>query len=240
MKDISPLLSSASGSLGGTVFTHNKGGQCTRSKVIPTNPKTPLQQAVRAALGGLANMWSTITAPNRATWTAYALAISLPDKLGAMRHISALAHFIRSNAVRLNFIGADKIALNAPVINNIGATPAVASLAAEMQTDGGINFSADMTILDAPAATESDSYALVFLTGPQDPTITFPKVPYNYVDTVNIGTATTQPVTIDVTGYMGNNPAGGQALFAKVEISRADGRLSSKWQGRCITTPHSS
>lgn len=65
-----PMLSmEASGSIGGAlVFSSWKGTAYVRSLVKPVNPKSAAQLGVRAMLKFLAQIWATVTAPDKATW----------------------------------------------------------------------------------------------------------------------------------------------------------------------------
>ncbi len=59
----------ASGSLGGAVtFSKWKGRNYVRERVIPANPKSGGQVAVRASMKFLSQFWASLTAGNQATW----------------------------------------------------------------------------------------------------------------------------------------------------------------------------
>lgn len=72
-----PLLSiDASGSVAGTItFSKWKGRSYVRQRVIPANPKTPLQVSTRAIMGFCAKNWAGIGSTNQGTWQALADAI---------------------------------------------------------------------------------------------------------------------------------------------------------------------
>jgi hypothetical protein len=84
-----PALSmEASGKLGGCmVFSSWKGRAYVRSLVKPTNPKTALQTGIRAAMKFLAQIWTTIAAPNQAYW----------NTLAANANISPFNAFVAEN-----------------------------------------------------------------------------------------------------------------------------------------------
>lgn len=69
-----PLLSmDASGNVGRTVtFSHWKGRNVLRKRVIPANPRSGLQTGVRAGLRVSATKYKTLTATNKANWLALA------------------------------------------------------------------------------------------------------------------------------------------------------------------------
>lgn len=82
MKYTSPLLSQARASLGGTTFSANRGGNYTRARVAPVQPRTAAQQTARAQFSSVSGDWKTLTVAQRAGWTAAAAGITLQDSLG--------------------------------------------------------------------------------------------------------------------------------------------------------------
>lgn len=69
----------ASGSFGrSTTFSSWKGRAYARVKTVPANPKTAMQTSVRAMMGFLAHVWSTLTTPEKTTWNTPALDAKIP------------------------------------------------------------------------------------------------------------------------------------------------------------------
>ncbi len=59
----------ASGTIGGILtFSKWKGRPYVRTRVIPSNPKSAPQLAVRAVMKFLAQAWSTLATPNKLSW----------------------------------------------------------------------------------------------------------------------------------------------------------------------------
>lgn len=93
------MIGAISGSIGGTTFSHNKGGPYIRTRAIPTNPNTARQQAVRTILASLAAAWSNVlTAAQRATWDAFAEANTITNALGQSVKITGLGWYLRCGA----------------------------------------------------------------------------------------------------------------------------------------------
>ena len=82
MKYLSPLLSQASGSLGGATAAKNRGGNYFRARVAPVQPRSTAQQEQRANLAALAGAWKTLTQAQIAGWNALASTLTLKDALG--------------------------------------------------------------------------------------------------------------------------------------------------------------
>jgi len=70
VKVYGPLMGlDASGSLASAItFSKCKGRNYVRQRVIPANPKSVLQVAVRVMMKFLAQNWASMTAPEKATW----------------------------------------------------------------------------------------------------------------------------------------------------------------------------
>ena len=74
-----PLISAASGSLGGLTASHNAGGNYLRARVVPTDPQSPRQVSLRQIVGTLSNRWvNTLSQLQRDAWETYAQNVPLP------------------------------------------------------------------------------------------------------------------------------------------------------------------
>lgn len=96
------LLSTASGSVGDTVFSRNQHGPYTRARTAPFDPGSAQQLAVRAALSESVSTWrTTLTQAERQSWDAYALAVRTRTALGRSTNPGGLAMYVRTNVPRL-------------------------------------------------------------------------------------------------------------------------------------------
>lgn len=69
----------ASGSIGDAMtYSTWRGRPYLRRKVTPSNPKSATQQSVRAMMKFLAQLWSTLSAPDQSTYSALAAANNVP------------------------------------------------------------------------------------------------------------------------------------------------------------------
>jgi len=90
------------GSIGGSTFARNKGGNYARARMKPCNPRSTLQSARRARMGHLAKYWSNaLTEQQRDDWRAYAAGTTWTNRLGDVIEINGLAAFLRVNALVL-------------------------------------------------------------------------------------------------------------------------------------------
>ena len=223
----SQLLSVMSGSLDASVAAHNRFGRYLRAKVIPTNPNTVGQQAVRAALATLTAAWnSDLTNEQRADWTTYAANVSTTNRVGDTIFLTGLNHYVRSNVPRIRAglatVDDGPVNLSLPTFTPVSATADA--------SDGEIK----VTFTDTDAwATEVGAAMLVQHTAPQPPTVNFNALPYRYAGQIaGASPAPTSPADItaafDLTNHAGN------IVFVRVRVTLADGRLSGVQELRVV------
>lgn len=73
----SPLIVGASGKVKDTVFSRWKGRAYIRARVIPSNPQTVDQMAVRDSMSRTVSLWQTLDALIKTAWGVYASPYSL-------------------------------------------------------------------------------------------------------------------------------------------------------------------
>lgn len=102
MRFTSDLATKVGGRLGNMVGMMNKAGMNLRSWVMPSNPNTASQQAVRATLSVLAAAWSgTLTSGERAAWAAYEATLTFTSKIGVNYQISGFDAYVAANGSRI-------------------------------------------------------------------------------------------------------------------------------------------
>lgn len=79
-KIVSPVWSSARGSIAGTTYlTLPSGAIVARQRNIPVNPRSTYQSQVRSAMAAAASAWTNAAAAKRAAWKSYALQVGYPS-----------------------------------------------------------------------------------------------------------------------------------------------------------------
>ena len=218
----SQLLTQASGSVGGLVFSHNAGGMYIRARVTPTNPNSPQQIVVRNAVSFLANFWNNgLTQLQRRIWDTYAENTKVTNRIGDQVFISGMAQYVRSNTGRIqaNLARAD----DGPGVFNIGQNtrPSIDSFSEATQL-GSLNF--DNGALTDEWANEVGGFLFVFISRPQNTSINYFRGPYRLVAVV-VG----DPVP-PVSPILINAPfpfIAGARIFGRTITCRADGRLAT-------------
>lgn len=104
MKYISHIFAAASGSMGGTVFSHNRGGAYTRARTTPTNPNTTAQQSARSGFAGLLDRWGNeLTEAQRAAWRVYAMDTPVKNALGQDKKLTGQQAYLKGNYTRWQY-----------------------------------------------------------------------------------------------------------------------------------------
>ncbi len=209
----------ARGSIGGNTASRNRFGPYFRARVVPVNPNSVRQQAVRSAMIALTGRWSsTLTAQERAQWDAYAEAIAWKNKLGATVKLTGFNMYVRSN-----------MAIDAASGVTVDAGPAILSL-----PDGDNTF--DISISEATQqitvtfddtaawANEDDGFLLVSTGTPVNVTRDFFDGPWRVADAIEGNLAVPPASGDDVAAPFAYQE--GQLVYAKARIIRADGRVS--------------
>jgi hypothetical protein len=222
MKFKSQVYTQASGSIGGVTYSHNIGGMYTRARATPKNPNSTGQQAMRAYIAELTSRWTNIlTADQRAACKTYAANVTVLDKLGESRFLTAMNHYVRSNSYRKRL----SLALvdDAPTVFNLGdvTLPTISIVA------GGLTCNVAFTSEDE-WCTENGAAMGIFFSRQQNPTIDFFKGPYLLNNAV-IGNSSPPPTNPKLC-TLEFPVAAGNRLFAQLRVSRADGRLSLPFQ----------
>lgn len=215
-----PVLGSElSGSIGGITASHNAGGAYFRNRVIPTNPNSVQQQAIRSTVGQLTSLWlNTLTAAQRAAWDLYAANVTLLDALGEPINVSGLNMYVRSNVARIQatFGRLD----TAPSTFNLGDFTAVSigSVSEAAQT-----FQTTFTEGD-DWVTDDGGIMVLYASRPQNPSINYFKGPYRLAGAIvgNSGSPPASPNTANAPFAF----VTGQLVFFRIAVSRSDGRYS--------------
>lgn len=207
-----------SGSIGGTTYSHNRGGVYARIRATPVNTPTAQRNAIRDIFGQLSSAWvNELTAGNRSSWDSYAAATTITNRIGAQITIGGNAMFIRSNTPRIQ-AGLIRID-DAPTTHDLGNFSPPAVNTATPPTGLTVDFNnADSWNLD-------DGGLLIYGSRPQNLTIQKFHGSYQLAG-VAVGN-TLLPAASPLTIVYPFTFATGQRLFLRATASQPDGRYSS-------------
>ncbi len=100
-----PAVAAVSGSIGGTVFSRNRGGAYMRNRAVPVDPNTAYQIAVRAVLANQSQAWAALSDAQRQAWESWATQNTVTNALGNQIRLSGHQAFVQINS-RLDFVDA--------------------------------------------------------------------------------------------------------------------------------------
>lgn len=219
-------VASIRGAIGGWIFSRNKGGDYIRNRAIPVQPGSAEQNAVKALMSQLTNVWATtLTDAQRSAWDSYAEAVELPNSQGIYRNVGGLGMFVRSNLPRLQAspVGLPRVD-SGPTTFTLGDyTAPVMGVPSAATQDVAVGF----TTTDDWVG-EDEAGMFVYLSRPQNPAVNFFKGPYRYAGVI-LGNATTPPTSPETISCPFTFVAG-QKIFARFNVCRDDGRLGTAFR----------
>lgn len=152
----SALIGRLSRSAGATTAAHNRFGAYLRNRVIPTNPQSVKQTAVRSAFSNNAAAWRDLTPVQRAGWAELGAQMTRTDSLGQTYTYTGLNAFVsvRTN----NGTYGSTLSVNPPVLATPTAPTGVtldvtAGIGATVEiawTSGALGASTKLAVFAAP------------------------------------------------------------------------------------------
>ena len=94
---LGPMVGAASGSIGATVFSHNRYGTYTRRRAIPVTSTTVAATNAKARLTTRSQAWQALAPASQLAWCEWALDHPITDTLGQQQTLQANAAFLRLN-----------------------------------------------------------------------------------------------------------------------------------------------
>jgi hypothetical protein len=220
MKFKSPIFSQASGSIGGMVFSHNRGGMYVRNRSTPTNPQSGLQTVVRNAMAQLSAAWATLSDAYKANWLTYAANQAMVNALGDTVYLTPQQHYVRSNVPRIQ---------NGLAVINEG--PTVYTLPTftppTFTATHGSPDSIEVAYDDTAAWCDEDDSAMLIQVGMAvSPGKAFFKGPWRIATPIlgDVGSPPSTPHAISPAPYP---MTADNKVWIRVRLSLADGRLSA-------------
>jgi len=125
------VISELRGKEAGVIFSRNAYGSYMKQKVSPVNPQSEFQQAERAKLGGIAQLWAGLTDSQREAWSQLGQQVTRVNRFGDQTNYTGFNLFVRLNR-NLALVGATTIS-DAPAVPSVPVLTLV-SLAATSGT----------------------------------------------------------------------------------------------------------
>ena len=201
--------------LNGTVFSKNRYGAYTRTKVTPVNPQSTFQTAVRANFGTTSASWRGLTQAQRNAWIAQAQFFPIIDIFGNSKVLSGQALYQQLNR---NLFTAGQSAITTPpspaAIPSFYATAFVSSA-------GGAD-----TITVSAATVPAGHTCIVAVTAQLTPGIQFAKNRFRVLGTFT-ATATAIVITTAYRARFGTPVVGNKILVKVYLIDNTTGQAST-------------
>lgn len=159
-------ITEISGKLGGNVFSRTKGGAVIRNRVVPTNPQTVAQQAVRAIFGAISSAWRALTAEERESWNSSAQDYPYQNALGESKILSGKALFQKLNN---NLLYAGQSILSSPLAPQGVNAPVTTSMFIIERNAAGTGFNVGDVEVDLATSGDNTTIVVLEMTPPLSP-----------------------------------------------------------------------
>lgn len=218
-------ITEASGKLGGTVFSRGRGGAYVRNRVMPSNPQTMAQQAVRAAFGAISSAWRSLTQTQRDEWNAITADYPTKNRLGEEKILSGKALFQKLN---MNLSLANQaIKLDPSAPEGVNGPISIDNFLPQID-QGVLQMAADV---DLATAGDNSTIVVFEATPPLSPGVKNANakfVRFYQMVAVNSQAAAVSPAFADAyTEVFGTPPVGSQIQLQVFSVNPATGEKSS-------------
>ncbi len=180
MKFTSPVYSTASGSIAGITYSHNRYGLYTRARTYPVDPGSIRQQAVRSLFTTLVVLWNDVLTPaERIAWETWAANTTIIGSDGNPINITGQNAYIRFNTIRLQ-IGQVRVDAAPIIFNNGNPVTSIENITDSTPNVIGVDFTlTNLSIRAIVAGTTSVAGDVaLFISRPMNATREFFKGPY--------------------------------------------------------------
>lgn len=195
------MVSQASGRIGGTIFSRNRGGAYVRNGSIPTTVTTPFAQLIKSTTAAMSQLWARLDPEAQEQWREWATQNPVINRLGQSRTLSGHQAFVQLNA-RLVYAGFD--AIGSPPI---GEAPAPFAPSEVTFTGAPLALTVAYTPTPAPAGVAVQCYAYLA----NSPGVSYVRNRLALVTTSAAAAATPLDISEDVEDRFGT-PQAGQTL----------------------------
>ena len=210
-------VSQASGRVGGTIFSRNRGGAYMRNGSKPTRVTTPAAQGIKAITAAQSQAWAGLTSAVREQWIEWAAQNPVINRLGQSRTLSGHQAFVQINA---RLVYAAFSALTSPPI---GSAPAAI-------VPGAVTFDdspAALTVAFAPSPAPTGVAVQCFAYLADSPGVSYVRNRLALVTTSAAAATTPLDILADVTERFGT-PQVGQTLHVGMRaLDSTSGLVSS-------------
>lgn len=209
------------GKISGNVYSKNKGGAYSRVRVVPVNPRSAAQSAVRAIFTVLSQAWKGLSDPERQSWRAAVGGFPVKNSLGDSHNLSGNALY-----VALNKNLAD---VNLPAMAEAPTPQPVDTV--EVLTAVADNSSQSLVITLA-AVLPADTSLKIFLSNAVSAGVASIGSKMRQIDYRNSGDAALMTLTTEYLAKFGTiGQVGDKMFYELVPVSEVSGQLGASIRG---------
>lgn len=220
------MVSQASGRIGGTIFSRNRGGAYVRNGSIPTTVTTPFAQLIKSVTAAQSQAWAGLDAAVQEQWREWATQNPVINRLGQSRTLSGHQAFVQING-RLVYAGFT--ALASPPI---GEAPAPFVPGTVTFVDAPLSLKVAFTPTPAPTGVAVQCYAFLA----NSPGVSYVRNRLALVTTSAAAAATPLDIAQDVVDRFGT-PQEGQTLHIGLRaLDSTTGLVSSVFYASTLLT----
>lgn len=220
------MVSQASGRIGGTIFSRNRGGAYVRNGSIPTTVTTPFAQLIKSVTAAQSQAWAGLDAAVQEQWREWATQNPVINRLGQSRTLSGHQAFVQING-RLVYAG-----FAALVSPPIGEAPAPFVPGTVTYVDAPLSLKVAFTPTPAPTGIAVQCYAFLA----NSPGVSYVRNRLALVTTSAAAAATPLDITQDVVDRFGT-PQDGQTLHIGLRaLDSTTGLVSTVFYGSTLLT----
>lgn len=220
------MVSQASGRIGGTIFSRNRGGAYVRNGSIPTTVTSPFAQLIKSVTAAQSQAWAGLDAAVQEQWREWATQNPVINRLGQSRTLSGHQAFVQING-RLVYAGFD--ALDSPPIGEAPA-PFVPGLVTFV--DAPLALTVAFTPTPAPAGIAVQCFAYLA----NSPGVSYVRNRLALVTTSAVAAVTPLDIAQDVEDRFGT-PQAGQTLHLGLRaLDTTTGLVSSVFYASTLLT----
>lgn len=92
------VVTQVSGRIGGSVFSHNKGGQYIRAGVVPKKVTSAAALTQKSILSTVTRSWALLDAAQKAAWSHYTTENPVVNRIGMKKSLSGHQAFVGLNS----------------------------------------------------------------------------------------------------------------------------------------------
>lgn len=201
----SSLIEDARGKVGNLVASTGKGGSYMRGRVIPMNPKSTAQTAVRARMSTYSQAWKSLTENQRTLWNNAVEDWKNSDVFGNKLIPSGFNLYCSLN-INIAMLGG--VAITEPPAQV--SVPALTTLSATQVHAGAT------TVTFTPTPSDADTQYVIEATKPMSAGRSKAFSEYRHVKILASGATSPQVITADYATKFGGPGLAGEKVFFRV------------------------